>query len=59
MTILVWLGLGTLGGIALSTVFVLGFLPHWIANAEDGTDPADQLPTFDDDEAAALLEAGA
>lgn len=56
---LIWVGLGVAAGFGLSSIIVLATLPRLIANAELGLDPAAGLPTFDDAEAAALLEQGA
>jgi hypothetical protein len=52
----VWVGVGLAAGIFLTSLAVMGIA---MAHAEHGVDPFANLPAFDDDEAAALLERGA
>lgn len=52
----VLIGLLLTGLAGAGFVFAAGW---WISHAEVGVDPFADLPRFDDDEAQALLEAGA
>jgi hypothetical protein len=52
----IWVALGALGG---AFVVFLALVGNWMTHAEVGIDPFAGLPTFDDAEAQALLEAGA
>lgn len=59
MAPLIWVGLGIVGGFGLCAVLTVGAMGYWICHAEAGVDPFADLPTFDDAEAEALLDAGA
>jgi hypothetical protein len=56
LTPAVWI---TLGGFCGAFLVLLALIGHWMRTAEVGLDPYAGLPTFDDDEAQQLLDAGA